>query len=103
MSIPFAVPYYQDLGLIEVVLFIFLGLVSNLTHIYISLSYSKADLSVVQPFDFSRLIFTSLIAYFVFEEVIDLWVVIGSIVILSGVFVAAPKRKKKIVTDHIID
>jgi drug/metabolite transporter (DMT)-like permease len=71
-----------------------LGLVSNLTHICISNSYAKADLSTVQPFDFTRLIFTAIISYFFFQEIIDFWVIIGSLVILSGTILAMPKRKK---------
>lgn len=96
-SIPFALPHLQALDWHSFFWFALLGLVSNLTHICISLSYSKCDLSKVQPFDFTRLIFTAIISYFAFDEIIDLWVVIGSLVILFGVIIVMPKRKQILV------
>ena len=93
-SIPFAIPHLQALNLHSFFWFVLLGLISNLTHICISLSYSKCDLSKVQPFDFTRLIFTAIISYFAFGEMIDFWVVVGSLVILFGVIITIPKRKQ---------
>jgi drug/metabolite transporter (DMT)-like permease len=100
-SIPFAFPYMEPIDLEGLFWFALLGIVSNLTHICISNSYAKTDLSVVQPFDFTRLIFTAIIAYFIFDEVIDVWVIVGSLVILIGVIIVMPRRKGKIqeVTD----
>ena len=92
-SVPFALPHLKALNFENLLYFIFLGLISNLTHICLSISYSKTDLSATQPFDFLRLVFTAIIAYFAFGEVIDIWVVIGSLVILVGVVIVAPKRK----------
>ncbi len=100
-SIPIAFPYIKPIGFESLCAFILLGLVSNLAHICISNSYAKADLSMLQPFDFTRLIFTAIISYFAFGEVIDFWVIVGSLVILFGIIIVMPKRKsreKKILT-----
>ncbi|MBP7710810.1 MAG: DMT family transporter [Rickettsiales bacterium] len=94
-SIPFALPYVKAISFESVLWFAALGLVSNLLHICISHSYAKADLSYVQPFDFTRLIFTAIISYFAFGEIIDGWVVAGSLVILCGVIIVMPRRKTK--------
>ncbi len=91
-SIPFALPYFEPINFENFLWLALLGLVSNLLHICISSSYAKADLSYVQPFDFTRLIFTAIISYFAFGEVIDFWVIFGSIVILIGVILVVPKR-----------
>lgn len=72
-----------------------MGAISNLSHMSMSIAYSKTDLSLVQPFDFTRLIFTSVIAYFAFGEVVDIWVVFGSLIILFGVIAVLPRKKKK--------
>lgn len=93
-SIPFGLFYMEPLSFRDLTLFIALGLVSNLLHFSISNAYKLADLSYVQPFDFTRLVFTALLAYFVFGEVIDSWVIVGSIVILFGVILILPKRKR---------
>jgi drug/metabolite transporter (DMT)-like permease len=92
-SIPFALPHLKALNFEDLFYFAALGLVSNLTHICISNSYAKADLSYVQPFDFTRLIFTAIISYFAFGEVIDFWVIFGSLVILCGVIIVIPRNK----------
>lgn len=94
-SIPFALPYFEAISFTNLLWFAALGAVSNLLHIFISSAYSKADLSYVQPFDFTRLIFTAIISYFAFGEIIDIWVVIGSLVILCGVIIVMPKRPSK--------
>jgi drug/metabolite transporter (DMT)-like permease len=94
LSIPFALPYIKPLTCDDIFWFAVLGVVSSLSHLSMSVAYSKTDLSIVQPFDFTRLIFTALIAYFAFGEIVDIWVVIGSLVILFGVIVVAPKRKR---------
>lgn len=93
-SIPFALPHLQPLNFESFCCFALLGLVSNATHICISNSYAKTELSVVQPFDFTRLIFTAIISYFAFGEVIDFWVVVGSLVILCGVIIVMPRRNR---------
>ena len=103
VSIPFAFPYMQPINFEAFCYFAALGLVSNLTHICISNAYAKTDLSVVQPFDFTRLIFTAIISYFAFGEVIDSWVICGSLVILSGAILVMPKHKKKTKTVLAVD
>ncbi len=103
LSIPFAFPYLQVISLQDLCYFILLGIFSNLTHVAISMSYSKADISLLQPFDFTRLIFTAIISYLAFSEIIDFWVIIGSMVILFGVIIVAPKgkwrKKEALLTD----
>lgn len=96
-SLPFAIPHLESLSFQNICWLALLGLISNLLHICISRSYSKADLSYVQPFDFTRLIFTAIISYFAFGEVIDIWVIVGSVVILFGVILVMPRRKTKAV------
>lgn len=94
-SIPFAMPYMQPINFTNFMWFALLGAVSNVLHIFISSAYSKADLSYVQPFDFTRLIFTAIISYFAFGEIIDFWVIIGSLVILCGVIIVMPREQRQ--------
>ncbi len=93
-SIPFALPHLQFIDFHNLLWFALLGLVSNLLHIFISSAYSKADLSYVQPFDFTRLIFTAIISYFAFGEIIDVWIVLGSLIILAGVLIVLPRKQR---------
>ncbi len=95
-SIPFAFIYYQQFGFYDFLWFFMLGILSNLSHIAISHAYSEADLSILQPFDFTRLIFTSIIAYFVFGEVLDFYTFLGALIIISGSIFVASKRKSNV-------
>lgn len=90
-SLPFAIPNIEKIDSVSLVKFLFLGIISNLCYKLIAQAYRKNDLSVLQPFDFSRLIFTSIIAYFVFNEKPDLAVFIGSGVILMGIILSLKK------------
>ncbi len=93
ISIPFALPHIQTVSTENIFWFATLGAISNLSHTAMSLAYSKTDLSILQPFDFTRLIFTAIISYFIFDEIIDFWVIFGAILILCGTIIVTPRRK----------
>ena len=92
LSVPFGVFYIQPLTIFSIFLLIAMAIISNLSYFLLSKSYSKADLSIVQPFDFTRLIFSALIGYFIFDEKVDLLTIIGSLIILCGLLIALPKK-----------
>lgn len=84
LSIPLAAPHLKAIGFVDLIWFLLLGLVSNLSYIANAICYTKTDISTVQPFDFTRLIFTAVIAYFAFDETIEIPMLIGALVILLG-------------------
>jgi len=94
-SIPLGTMHLASMNFSDVFWLAMLGLFSNLSHISLSTAFSKADLSVIQPFDFMRLIFTSIISYFAFDEVLDFWSGLGALVIVLGTIFVAPKGKGK--------
>ncbi|MFN7038721.1 MAG: DMT family transporter [Alphaproteobacteria bacterium] len=47
-------------------------------------AFRYANLSTLAPFDFSRLVISSLIGYSIFNDKIDQWVVVGSIIIIAS-------------------
>ncbi len=94
LSIPLGLMHIKSMNLNDIFWLFMLGLFSNLSHLSMSKSYSKADLNIVQPFDFTRLIFISIISYFAFDEVIDAYSAIGAAIIMMGTIFVAPKRNK---------
>ena len=84
MSIPLAIPYFEMPNIEQFFFLIILSITSTLAQYSLSKSYSKADISFLQPFDFSRLIFTSIMAYFFFSEIITLNTIVGAIIIMSS-------------------
>lgn len=94
LSIPIAAPYLKPIPLTDLLWFALIGFLSNYSYIANAICYSKVDVSVVQPFDFTRLIFTAIIAYFAFNEKIDLMMLLGALVILFGSLLVVPRKSR---------
>ena len=59
------------------------------------LALKHGDVTVLMPFDFMGMVFTAIIAYIAFQEVIEPWTLAGSIVIvISSVYVAQREAVK---------
>lgn len=90
-STPLAFPYLDSLKETHDLLwFATLGIISNLSQITLTTALSKSDLSSLQPFDFTRLIFASIIAYFAFNEIVNISTIIGSLIILLAAIYQSP-------------
>ena len=96
-SLPVAIYKWQTPNLMELFWLFILGWVSNQAQLCMTQSYKKADITKVLPFDFSRLIFISIMAFFFFNESIDLWTIMGGVVIFYSSFYLVKKQGKKTV------
>lgn len=95
-SLPLAIPSWQEPTFTEILWLIALGWTSNQAQISMAHAYSKSDINVVLPFDFSRLVFITIFAYVFFSEVIDKWTAIGAIIIFtSSVYVARKEKNRR--------
>ncbi len=104
ISFPFSLPYLKPVNnFADLFWFLALGLISNMAYFSLSFAYRSSNLSMLQPFDYTRLIFTSIIAYFVFGEIVDFWVILGSLVILIGVIIMLPRRKREKLKKILVD
>lgn len=66
-----------------------LGGFAALAHIALTRAYAKADASAVVPFDYARLPFVAVIAYFAFGETSGLWTWIGAgVIAASAIYIA---------------
>jgi drug/metabolite transporter (DMT)-like permease len=66
-----------------------LGGSGALAHLLLTIAYGKADASAVIPFDYARLPFVAVIAFFLFGEIPDLWTWLGAAVIAaSAIYIA---------------
>lgn len=94
MSIPLALPHIEWLSFEQLLYLVVLSAISTIAQYCMSRSYAKADISFLQPFDFSRLVFTAVIAFFAFSEIIDIYTIIGAIIIVSAsVYITRRERK----------
>ena len=71
-----------------------LGGVGTAAHLLLTLAYTKADASAVVPFDYARLPFVAVIAFFLFGEVPDLWTWVGAAVIAASAIYIARREAK---------
>ena len=70
------------------------GFIATLAQIMVTRSYKVADASLVLPFDYTRLPFIAIMAYFVFGQATDLWTWVGAgIIALSSLYIARREAK----------
>ena len=81
-------PTWEQLGWL-----LLMGMAATLAHMGLTRAFRAADVSVVLPFDFSRLIFVSIFAWFIFEEATSVYTWIGAAVItVAAVYIAHRER-----------
>lgn len=68
----------------ELALLISIGIVGGLGQIFMTDSYRHADMSIIAPFEYSSLIFSILIGYFVFAETPTLSTIIGGLIVTAA-------------------
>ncbi len=67
-----------------------LGTISQLS---LSEAFRRADATLVLPVDFTKVIWASLIGFFFFDQVPEIWVGIGALIVFSAVFYNAWHEK----------
>lgn len=95
-SIPPALMHWQPFTPHQLQLLFFVALFSTGAHLMMARAYIRADMVMLMPFDFMRLVFTALFAYIAFGEVLDSPTIAGSaIIVASTVYIARREAKKK--------
>ena len=89
LSFPAAVTVWQWPSMDLWVLLMLMGFLGSFAHLMFTHSVKISDVSIVMPFDFARLPFIIVLAWFIFDQSVDRWTVIGAgIVFASGVYIA---------------
>lgn len=58
------------------------------------MAYKMADSSIIAPIAYLRLVFISIAAYFLFGEVLDIWTIVGAMVVISAtLFIVYRERR----------
>ena len=95
-SLPFAIYYWQNpSNIIEILLFILIGIMFLLNVISMLLAIKYADLTVIMPFDFAGMVFTVILSFVIFSEVIKTNTLIGSLIVfVSSAYLIYHQSKK---------
>lgn len=101
-SIPVAVPFWQDFSLYQFGIAFIVALCSTIAHLFMARAFARTELVILMPFDFTRLIFTAILAYLFFGETIDSQTLVGSVIIVvSSVYIAHREAgNKKIISQE---
>jgi len=98
-SLPFMVFYWQPIPITTVPWIIALGITTNCWQLSISYAYRKSTVAFLQPFDFSKLIFASVIGYLSFGEVLQIHAYVGTfIILLSATYTTWQEKRHHLVT-----
>jgi drug/metabolite transporter (DMT)-like permease len=73
---------------------IVMGMVSITAHYSFAKAFSYADAMIVIPMDFLRLPLAAIMGWLLYKEALDLFVVLGAIIMFSGNFINILAEKK---------
>ena len=87
LSFPIALYFWQSPSSQTLIYLIFAGIAGTIVHLCINTAYKLTDLSVLQPVNFSRLLIASLFGFLIFDEIPDIWTIIGGLIIFSSILI----------------
>ena len=72
---------------------VFIGVASTAGQWIVVLAFRYADASVLAPFSYTQLLWVSILGFFVFGEIPDVWTVVGAgFIVASGLYTAHRER-----------
>ncbi len=93
-SVPPAIVYWHDVTPYQLWLVFLIALLSTLAHLALTRAFMRADMVVLMPFDFTRLIFAGILAYIMFGETITVSTLMGALlIVISTVYIARREAK----------
>ena len=75
---------WPSLGIVATL--VFMAALGTISQLALSESFRRADATLVLPIDFTKVIWASLIGFFFFQQVPEIWVGVGALVVFSAVF-----------------
>lgn len=96
-----AIPHFQPLSAVQLGLILLIALFSTSAHLLMTRAFKRADMVMLMPFDFSRLVFTAIMAYIMFGETVDAPTVAGSIIIVASTVYIAHREATRRPADAI--
>ena len=79
-----ALPVWTSPTLIHILFFLFISLTGTFAQTLMNSSFKRAEVAMLLPFDFLRLIWSALLSYTIFNETPELTLWIGGTIILSS-------------------
>lgn len=83
--LPAALVQWSTPTLVELGWLFLVAAVATAGHYALTRSFALAPLTVTQPFSFLQLVWAILFGYLIFEEIPDMWVLIGASIIVASI------------------
>ncbi len=87
LSFPIALYFWQSPSIETINYLICAGIAGTIVHLCINTAYKLTDLSVLQPVNFSRLLIASLFGFLIFDEIPDIWTIIGGLIVFFSILI----------------
>ena len=88
--------FWETINLNQLIIFLFMGASGLLSHWCLAQAFKLSDTTFVMPLQFTKLIWASLIGFFIFYEQPDIWTWFGGIIIfISVVYITYREAFKK--------
>lgn len=105
-SLPLALPVWQPVSNAQLLDVFLVALFSTFAHLLLTRAYQRADMVALMPFDFTRLLFTAMLAYCFFGEVLDGRTALGAlIIVVSALYIArreALHRRRSLLAEESV-
>ena len=91
----FIVLFFWEMPSLKTFIYLFLAAIcGTVLHLTLNHAFKLVDVSMTQPYSFLNLVFASIIGYFVFDEIPDLYTWIGALIIFTGVLIISYREMK---------
>lgn len=90
-----AMLYWQPLTPYQLWLVFLVAFLSTAAHLLLTRAFMRAEMVMLMPLDFTRLIFTALFAYLIFGETMNGHTITGSLVIVASTVYIAHREARK--------
>ena len=91
----FIVLFFWEMPNIKTFIYLILAaMCGTVLHLTLNHAFKLVDVSMTQPYSFLNLVFASIIGYFVFDEIPDLYTWIGALIIFTGVLIISYREMK---------
>ena len=91
----FIVLFFWEMPSLKTFIYLILAAIcGTVLHLTLNHAFKLVDVSMTQPYSFLNLVFASIIGYFVFDEIPDLYTWIGALIIFTGVLIISYREMK---------
>ena len=94
--IPMAIYDWESINNTNLFLLFLTAIIATFGHITMTLAIKSAPMVVIQPFTFLQLIWSVIFGFILFNEKVDIFVILGGVVILFSTFYLTFKESKTV-------